>query len=177
MNMSMETPDISHLRGVGKVSLRTPTPQDGYRLNQLVAASPPLDTNSIYCNLLQCVHFGDTSIAADYEGKLAGFVSGYILPAKPNTLFVWQIVIAEAARGQGLAKQMLLQLIRNLSSRKLQFIETTITPDNHASWALFRSLARELDTALESRIYFSRDADFGGQHDHEHLLKIGPITI
>lgn len=177
MSTNTEVPDISHLKRVGKASLRKPTSMDGLALNKLVAASPPLDPNSIYCNLLQCTHFSDTAIVAELNGELLGFVSGYILPAKPNTVFIWQVVIAKAARGQGLAKQMLLQLVRNLSSRKLQFIETTITPDNKASWALFNSLARDLNTSVENRVFFSRAADFGGQHEDEYLLQIGPINV
>lgn len=176
MHMTAEAPDTTHPQGAGKASLRKPTNTDGFALNQLVATSPPLDTNSVYCNLLQCTHFSDTSIAAELDDELVGFVSGYIPPAKPNTLFIWQVVIADAMRGQGVAKQMLLQLLRNCASRHVHFIETTITPDNKASWALFQSLARELDTELESRLFFSRTENFGGQHDDEHLLQIGPIS-
>lgn len=176
MQTSTETLESTHLKRVGTASLRKPTPTDGFALNQLVAASPPLDPNSVYCNLLQCTHFSDTAIAAEVDNELVGFVSAYIPPAKPDTLFIWQIVIADAMRGKGLAKQMLLQLLRNLASRKLRFIETTITPDNEASWGLFQSLARELDTVLESRVFFARDSHFGGRHDDEHLLQIGPLA-
>ena len=175
MHTSTETPETTHLKRVGKASLRKPTPTDGFALNQLVAASPPLDRNSVYCNLLQCTHFSDTAIAAELDDELVGFVSAYIPPAKSDTLFIWQIVIADAMRGQGLAKQMLMQLLRNLAPRKLRFIETTITPDNKASWGLFRSFARDLDTVLESRVFYARDSHFGGQHDDEHLLQLGPL--
>ena len=176
MQPSMDVPDSTHSKRVGTVNLRKPNPEDGFALNQLVAASPPLDSNSVYCNLLQCTHFHDTAIAAEYEGELVGFVSAYIPPGKPDTLFIWQIVIAEAARGQGLAKKMLLQLLHNLSHKPPSFIETTITPGNQASWGLFQSLAKQLDTVLESRVFFARDQHFAGQHDDEHLLQIGPIT-
>ncbi len=171
---STEAPDQTHSQHAGKARLRKPTLDDGFALNQLVAASPPLDPNSVYCNLLQCSHFSDTAIAAEVDGELVGFVSGYIPPAQPGTLFVWQVVISEKMRGQGLAKQMLLQLLRN--QQNIEFIETTITPDNQASWSLFRSLARALGTSLESRVFFTRDSHFGGQHDDEHLLQIGPLT-
>jgi L-2,4-diaminobutyric acid acetyltransferase len=171
-----DTPDPTHVLRAGKASLRKPTPDDGFALNQLVANSPPLDPNSVYCNLLQCLHFSDTAIAAELDDELVGFISGYIPPTKPDTLFVWQVVIAGSMRGRGLAKQMMLQLLRNLASRKLRFIETTITPDNQASWSLFRSLARELDIPLESRVFFTRDRHFGGQHEDEHLLQLGPLT-
>src|SRR5690606_38319555 len=129
MTLSMEETEETHSPRVGEVSLRRPTPEDGFQLNRLVAVSPPLDTNSVYCNLLQCTHFADTAVAADLNGKLVGFISGYIPPNKPDTLFVWQVVIAETMRGQGLANQMMQHLMLRLASRSLRFIETTIAPD------------------------------------------------
>src|SRR5690554_7291512 len=70
-------------------SLRRPRATDGYALNQLVKRCPPLDTNSVYCNLLQCSDFSATGIAAeDSQGELVGFISGYRPPSRPDTLFV-----------------------------------------------------------------------------------------
>lgn len=157
------------------LDFRRPTAEVGYQLHQLVAASPPLDPNSIYCNLLQCSHFADTAVAVFDDEQLVGFVSGYILPNKPDTLFVWQVVIAKQARGKGLAKRMLRHLLDREACNEVRYLETTITPDNEASWALFRSLARELDTELNSEVFFERDSHFGGEHDDEHLLVLGPF--
>ncbi|MDQ2077863.1 diaminobutyrate acetyltransferase [Marinimicrobium sp. ABcell2] len=155
---------------------RKPSAEDGYPLNQLVAASPPLDPNSIYCNLLQCSHFADTAVAVVDGDELVGFVSGYLLPNKPDTLFVWQVVISERARGKGLAKRMLKHLLARPECQDVRYLETTITPDNEASWALFRSLARDLDTELKSQVHFEKQAHFGGVHDDEHLLILGSFN-
>jgi len=72
-----------------ELNFRQPTAEDGYPLNQLVANSPPLDPNSVYCNLLQCTHFAETSVAVEESGQLVGFISAYIPPAKLDTVFVW----------------------------------------------------------------------------------------
>ena len=158
-------------------SLRKPIAEDGPTLNQLVANCSPLDPNSLYCNLLQCTHFRDTCVAAELHGQLVGFVSGYLPPSKANTLFIWQVAIAESQRGQGLAKNMLKALLHQLRERQVNFLETTITPDNQASWALFKSLASELGTKLESAVWFERERHFGGDHPEEHLLRIGPFSL
>src|SRR5690606_41246864 len=85
-------------------SLRVPRATDGYALNQLVKRCPPLDTNSVYCNLLQCTDFSATSIAAEHtDGELVGFISGYCPPSRPDTLFIWQVAVDDRMRGQGLA--------------------------------------------------------------------------
>lgn len=155
---------------------RQPTAEDGYALNQLVAASPPLDTNSVYCNLLHCTHFAETAVAAEEGGKLVGFISAHIIPAKPNTVFVWQVVVDKSQRGKGLAKKMLKEVIKRPACAEVKYMETTITPDNEASWALFRSFARDLGTELNHSIWFEKEAHFGGQHDSEALLCIGPFA-
>ncbi len=159
-----------------KLEFQVPKAEDGYLVNKLVEASPPLDPNSIYCNLLQCSHFADTAVVVRDGDELVGFVTGYIEPRNPDTLFIWQVGIAKSARGKGLAKRMLKHLLKRSICRDVRYIETTITPDNEASWALFRSLTRDLDTELDSRVYFEKEPHFGGEHDDEHLLIIGPFN-
>lgn len=145
-------------------------------MNELVKASPPLDPNSVYCNLLQCTHFSGTSICAKQNGKLAGFISGYRIPARPNTLFIWQVVVAESARGQGVASRMLRGLLERPDCMGVEFMETTITPTNQASQTLFKRLAERLGTELVVTDGFDREAHFKGHHDSEQLYRIGPLT-
>lgn len=158
------------------VDLRKPAKDDGFRLNQLVAQCPPLDPNSIYCNLLQCSHFADTAVAAEIDGELVGFISGYIPPQKPETVFVWQVAVHQNGRGQGLAKRMLKSIVMRPEHSHLSHLETTITADNDVSWALFRSFARDMGAELTHQEHFSKDLHFSGQHDSEFLLRIGPFT-
>ena len=158
------------------VSLRTPTAEDGAAVYELIAQCPPLDTNSMYCNLLQCAHFSATSVAAELNHKLVGFISGYIQPDQADTLFIWQVAVSESARGQGLAGRMLQQLLSREVTRNVRYIETTITPDNQASWALFESLAKKLQAPLTRTVMFEQQQHFAGQHETEMLARIGPLT-
>jgi L-2,4-diaminobutyric acid acetyltransferase len=165
--------DLVHLEL--ELKLRSPLPTDGYELNQLVAASPPLDGNSVYCNLLQATHFADTSVAATLDGKLVGYISAYIPPTEPDTLFVWQVVVAEQARGRGLAKRMLRHLVDLPACEQVLGLATTITLGNQASWALFEGFARECAVIPVKSVLFSRDQHFAGQHDDEYMLRIAPL--
>ncbi len=158
------------------IQFQHPTSTDGYAVNRLVADSPPLDTNSVYCNLLQCSHFANSSIIAKSGEDVLGFISGYRIPARPDTLFVWQVVVSSKARGQGLASRLFQALLEKESCRDVRFIETTITKDNEASWALFRKLAKTLDATIEESVMFDRKDHFNEQHDSEHLLRIGPFS-
>lgn len=157
------------------IVLREPVSSDGIRVNDLVASSPPLDTNSTYCNLLQCSHFAGTSIAAELDGELVGFISGYQPPGKADTLFIWQLVVSSKARGRGLAKRMVEGLLARASLQTVKYLETTIGPDNDASWGVFRSLAKKWGAEIREEVLFSSADHFRGQHDDEILLTIGPI--
>lgn len=158
--------------------LRRPQAADGKAVHALIAACAPLDTNSLYLNLLQCTHFAETCVLAertDQPSSLAGFVSGYRLPNRPTVLFIWQVAIAAAERGHGLASALLLNLLDRPACFGVDRIETTITESNGASWALFRSLARSLGCPLEHRVLFDRNAHLDGVHESEVLVTIGPF--
>ncbi|MTI63476.1 diaminobutyrate acetyltransferase [Methylophaga sp.] len=157
------------------ITLRAPAAEDGAAVYELIAQCPPLDTNSMYCNLLQCTHFSATSVAAEKEGDIVGFISGYRQPDNPDTLFIWQVAVGEKARGQGLAGRMLRDILSRQQEGQIKFIETTITPDNRASWALFESLANKLGAELNHTVMFDRQQHFAGQHETEMLVRIGPL--
>lgn len=157
------------------IELRRPTAKDGRSVHQLVAQCPPLDSNSMYCNLLQSAHFSATSVAAFSAGDMVGFISGYLIPERPDTLFVWQVAVGQRARGQGLATRMLRHIQERPACSGVAFLETTITASNQASWALFRGLAKQLDAALSESVMFDSAGHFGHEHDTEMLVRIGPF--
>lgn len=159
------------------IELRMPTLIDGMSVFRLIQRCPPLDTNSSYCNLLQSGHFSTTSVAAELDGELVGFISGYLLPQRPDTLFIWQVAVDERARGLGLASQMLMHILERPSCHGVQHLETTITQDNQPSWSLFKSLAKRLGTELQSSDYMNKETHFDGQHDSESLVSIGPFNL
>ena len=168
---------IKGLDEVSVMTFRKPVSTDGQPLNQLVDRCPPLDSNSTYCNLLQCTHFADTSIAAvNSDDELVGFISGYIPPSRPNTLFVWQVAVDASCRGQGLALRMLMALIERCRNEKsISYIETTITPGNTASEALFTRAYQQLNAPIEKTVLFSRKTHFADLHDDEMLWRGGPL--
>jgi L-2,4-diaminobutyric acid acetyltransferase len=142
---------------------------------ELVAACPPLDRNSMYCNLLQCRHFSETCVLAERQGEAIGWTSGYRPPDEPSTLFIWQVAVHERARGLGLAKRMLFELLERRPLRHICWLKTTVTPDNAASRALFRSIAADADAPLEESSGFEQQRHFRGRHDSERLITIGPL--
>ena len=157
------------------VTLAPPTLDDGMAVNQLISECPPLDTNSSYCNLLQCSHFSSTSVAAFAGDELVGFISGYLIPERMNTLFVWQVAVSERARGLGLASQMLSHILDRDICNNVKYIETSITEDNKASLGLFTRFAAKRNVDITSSPWMDKAQHFQNQHDSEPLVRLGPF--
>lgn len=157
-------------------TLRKPSVEDGAALHELVRACPPLDENSIYCNLLQCTHFADTFIVAEKQGELVGFVSGYRLPGAPQIYFLWQVGVAEAGRGHGLGRRMIQAILAREDCRAITELNTTITRSNEASRALFKGVARAEGAAISEHDYFTAECFGGTGHEAEYLSRIAPLS-
>lgn len=158
-------------------NLRKPRLNDANLIYHLVSESPPLDVNSLYSYLLVCSHFDRTSAVAESNEDIVGYTSAYVHPHKNNTLFVWQVAVKDEMRGQGLAKKLIMNILKRKELQDIQFIETTVTPENIASKALFCGLASDLDAEYQEFTFFSKN--LFGKHDHEEefMLRIGPFDL
>lgn len=157
------------------LTIRKPKATDGAAVNALIADCKPLDENSMYCNLLQCSHFAETCAVAEQDGELVGFVSGYIVPTRPELLFVWQVAVSPRARGLRLGKRLILDILDRPVCHNVTELNTTITSTNAPSQGVFRSVARELGAEVKRKIQFERETHFDGAAASEILWQIGPF--
>ena len=160
-----------------EITFREPRPSDGPVVHALIEACPPLDVNSCYCYLLLCSHFAQTCVVAESPDGIVGFISAYARQDSPHALFVWQVAVSSAARGQGLAGRMLDSIIARPACAGINRMETTVSPSNRASESVFRSFAKRHDAAVETSSLFER-SDFGNEnHEEEVLFTIGPLNM
>ncbi len=154
---------------------RRPHVGDAASVHALVESCKPLDLNSQYAYLLLCSHFAETCAVGEGNGSLLGFIGGYLKPSDDSVLFVWQVAVSQHARGQGVGKSLLQELLARPGCRNVRFIETTVTPSNEPSRALFRSFAKAQHAdCIETPLF--RKEDFGSSgHEEEQLLRIGPL--
>jgi L-2,4-diaminobutyric acid acetyltransferase len=80
-------------------------------------------------------------------------------------------------RGQGLALRMLLALTARVAAQGVRFIETTISPSNAASQALFLKAFNQLGISHSTSVLFSRQQHFAGLHEDEVLYRAGPLPL
>lgn len=156
-----------------------PTIEDGASIWRLVRDCGRLDLNSAYSYLMLCEWFTDTCVTAKSGDELAGFVSGCRLPNEPDTLFVWQVVVAGPYLGQGIGLSLIQELLSRRSNRHIRYIIATISPNNEASIRLFTKLAKQVGAELNISEKFSSQLfpQPEGTHEAEFLYRIGPIKI
>lgn len=155
--------------------VRHPVAADGAAMWRIARDSRVLDLNSSYAYVLWCRDFRTTSVVAEMAGEVVGFVSGYLRPAARDTLFVWQVAVEHRCRGRGAGAAMLDHLVGSLVRQGVSKLETTISPDNRASIAMFTSLARRHGAQLTQRPLFEA-ADFPDRHAAEELYRIAPLN-
>lgn len=139
---------------------------------EIARDSRELDLNSSYAYVLWCRDFHRTSIVAAADGSICGFVTGYIRPERPDTVVVWQVAVDEAWRGRRIAAQLLDGLLDRLAPEVAR-LETTISPDNAASIALFTGTAQRRGLQITSKPLFA-PTDFPDSHLPEDLYSLEP---
>lgn len=168
--------------GQDDLRLRPPTIDDGQGMWRVAQATGTLDLNAPYAYLMVGEYFSETSIVALQDDEIVGFVSGFEAPDKPATLFVWQVGVDPSQHGRGIGGKMLLELLERWAQSRIrylettQFLETTVTPSNERSLALFHGLARRLNTECTVCDRFESDLFPDGNHEEELVLRIGPIA-
>lgn len=158
------------------VSFRTACEADAATIRALAAGTGILEANSCYCYLLLCRDFADTCVVAQRDDEILSFVTAYRPPQRQDTIFVWQIGVAEQSRRQGLAKRMLRALLSLPACREVHFLEATVTPSNIPSRKLFEAFASESGIAHQYQRGFTKEMFGRGDHEEEQLLRMGPWT-
>lgn len=157
--------------------VREARPEDGAQLWRLVKESESLELNSGYSYVMMSRFFSDSCLVAEEDDQVIGFVAAFVPPSDPDAVFVWQIGVDRGHRGRGLAGRLLLELLKTERCRPLKRLIATVSPDNKPSMALFRSLARRLDTGFDQRPFFPGEVFPEPGHEPEHLVEVGPLAL
>lgn len=163
------------IRGALGLVIDQPSIKDGAAIWRIARDSGKLDLNSSYAYLMWCHDFADTSLVARAGDDVVGFVIGYRRPTAPDTVVVWQIAVDHSQRGRGTAGALLDALVSRLADDGVRLMETTITPDNTASNALFASLAQRWSTSMDRAGTFDA-CEFPDEHESEMRFRIGPFA-
>jgi L-2,4-diaminobutyric acid acetyltransferase len=161
---------------VPALTIRPTTARDGAALWRLARDAEGLELNTPYCYVLAADELGDTCLVAEEDGAPLGFVLALRPPRRPQTVFVWQVGVSRAARGRGLGRRLLSELVRRPSCGEVTHLEATVTAANAASRALFRSFARSQGARCEVTPRYEPGHFPEDGHEAEELFRIGPLS-
>ena len=167
---------VTSPRGTSLV-IRPPVERDAAAMWRLAENSGVLDTNSYYAYFLLCRFFDNTCAVAELQGEIVGFASAFVLPQAANTLFLWQVAVADAVKRRGVAFTLTLDILRRCPPQ-VDTLEATISEKNTASLSLFSSLARKMGASVKRVEDFITPQLFPEEikdHDPEILFRIGPV--
>ncbi|MEU2255325.1 diaminobutyrate acetyltransferase [Nocardia xishanensis] len=180
--LSTETIDSADLASawrrsdrIGVPRLRAPQLGDAAQIWRIAKDSHVLDTNSSYAYLLWCRDFPGTTVVAEVDGRVVGFVIGYLRPQAPDTVFVWQVAVSQSERGRGTGTALIEHLLDTVAPHGVTALETTISPDNPASVAMFAAVARRRGARMTKRPLFDPGV-FPDNHAAEDLYRIAPTA-
>jgi ribosomal protein S18 acetylase RimI-like enzyme len=134
---------LTRVTGVGQTTIRRLGPGDEDVVRRLASGEP------------QTVLLADdrTIFLAAFQGAdPVGFVFGYELLRRhgnPSILFVYEVEVDEACRGQGVATKLLRELEQVARARGIRDAFVLTEPDNDAANGLYASLGgTRVDTVM-----------------------------
>jgi diaminobutyrate acetyltransferase len=90
-------------------------------------------------------------------------------------VFVWQVAVERAQQGRGIGAALLDKLLDTVAEAGVSVLETTISPDNPGSIAMFSAVARRRAARITKRPLFDPGV-FPDSHAAEDLYRIAPTA-
>ncbi|KUJ76214.1 hypothetical protein AVO45_12940 [Ruegeria marisrubri] len=153
-------------------AMRAPTAEDGKTIAALAQRAEQEVVGELLGALAEVGDFGETSIIAELNGEVVGAVLAYVLPYDPQTLFIWQVTVAEGEEGKGLASLMLGQLMRRDACADVTRVQTAIPSSDEHAWTLFRRFAHWQRTRMDIQPFVTQALKPHRRHENDNLVTI-----
>lgn len=152
--------------------LRALRPEDGKAAAALAQSAGGGLAGEFLGALAEAGSYGSTSLVAELDGAVAGAVLAYVLPYDPETLFIWQVIIAEGEEEKGLASLMLGQLMRQEACASVTRVQTAIPSNDERVWGLFRRFASWQRARMDIQPFFTQALAPQRRHENDNLVTI-----
>jgi len=90
-------------------------------------------------------HFTDTSFAAERDGKLAGFLAGFISQSRPGEAYIHFVGVDPAVRGSGLGRLLYEAFFAAAAARGSVVVRAVTSPVNRGSVAFHQRMGFQLE--------------------------------
>jgi GNAT superfamily N-acetyltransferase len=90
-------------------------------------------------------HFTDTSFAAERDGRLAGFLAGFISQSRPGEAYIHFVGVDPAQRGTGLGRLLYETFFQAAEARGAVLVRAVTSPGNRGSIAFHQRMGFQLE--------------------------------
>lgn len=90
-------------------------------------------------------HFSDTSFAAERDGRLAGFLTGFISQSRPDEAYIHFVGVDPAERGNGLGGLLYARFFQAAEARGCVLVRAITSPVNRGSVAFHQRMGFQLE--------------------------------
>ena len=98
-------------------------------------------------------HFSDTSFAAEEDGRLVGFLIGFVSQSRAGEAYVHMLGVAPEHRATGLGRELYERFFAVVQERDCTVVRAITSPVNEGSIAFHRSLGFEVEPR-DDRVLF-----------------------
>jgi ribosomal protein S18 acetylase RimI-like enzyme len=93
-------------------------------------------------------HFHTTSLVAEDEGKMIGFLVGFVSPSEPTEAYIHYVAVDPARRHDGLARQLYDEFLERVRGRGCTVARAITSPTNETSIAFHRRMGFEVRSTV-----------------------------
>jgi ribosomal protein S18 acetylase RimI-like enzyme len=90
-------------------------------------------------------HFSETSLAADRDGELVGFLVGLLSQSRPSEAYIHFVGVHPSQRGHGLGRRLYETFFGMAATRGRTLVRSVTAPVNRGSVAFHRRMGFELE--------------------------------
>jgi GNAT superfamily N-acetyltransferase len=90
-------------------------------------------------------HFSNTSFAAERDGRLVGFLAGFISQSRPGEAYIHFVGVDPAQRGSGLGRLLYEAFFKAAEARGCVLVRAVTSPVNRGSVAFHQRMGFQLE--------------------------------
>jgi ribosomal protein S18 acetylase RimI-like enzyme len=93
-------------------------------------------------------HFHTTSLVAEYDGAMVGFLVGFVSPSEPSEAYIHYVAVDPARRNDGLARRLYDEFLERARGQGCTVARAITSPTNEPSIAFHRRMGFEVSSVV-----------------------------
>jgi L-2,4-diaminobutyric acid acetyltransferase len=155
-----------------RLNLRSCTADDVDDVRQFVASCAPLEVHTAFTYWVTFEHWGDICFVLLEDGRIAGYVSAIGSDRHRETIYLWQIGVAEKLRHQGVAQHLISAVSSAAVAKGYKTAQVSIANDNEASRKAFEHYAANTGHRFRAIGEMSIEDSFSGELIQETCFEL-----